>query len=80
MIAKENLIDGAYYIGKCRNATCARWSTKHQKFFHWRSKYGQSFVETIKHPEDDAVYDVFKPLKMLGPNTRGTYTEIPIPP
>jgi hypothetical protein len=58
-IPKGQLVDGQYYAGRCRNASVARWSAKHQCFFHWRTKWGQRFVESIKAPEDDDTFDVF---------------------
>ena len=59
VIPKADLIDGAYYRGRCRNATVARWNGEKQIFFHWRYKFGNKFVETIHCPEDEARYDVF---------------------
>jgi len=58
-ILKENLEHGAYYKGRCRNAGIARWNAETQKFYHWRHKFGQWFIEEIRCPEDDQIYDVF---------------------
>lgn len=58
-IPKSQLVHGAYYRGNCRNATEARWNAELQQFFHWRHKFGHKFIEGIKAPEDDRVYDVF---------------------
>lgn len=58
-IAKKELVHGAYYIGTCRNASIARWHEIDQVFYHWRTKFGSKFIETICHPDDDQVYDVF---------------------
>lgn len=58
-IPKAELVHGAYYVGRCRNATIARWNAETQQFYHWRTKFGMKFVETIKAPEDDQVFDVF---------------------
>lgn len=60
-IAKKDLKHGAYYYGNCRNTTVARWNGEKQVFCHWRFKWGDRFIETICHPDDDAVYDVFYP-------------------
>jgi hypothetical protein len=57
-IAKKDLVHGAYYRGQCRNATVARWHAGDEQFYYWRYKFGW-FIETIKHPEDDADFDVF---------------------
>jgi hypothetical protein len=57
-IAKQDLVHGAYYRGQCRNATVARWNAGDEQFYHWRYKFGW-FIETIKHPEDEADFDVF---------------------
>lgn len=58
-IKKENLIHGTYYYGHCRNATLARWNANEGKFFHWRTKFGTTFIEEIKCPEDEQHFDVF---------------------
>lgn len=58
-LPKSVLEHGAYYSGHCRNASVARWCAETQKFYHWRHKFGTTFVEDIRHPDDDAVYDVF---------------------
>ena len=56
-IAKKDLIVGAYYKGRCRNANEARWNGS--VFIHWREKFDRIFLEEISHPEDDDVFDVF---------------------
>ena len=58
-IAKAELEHGAYYAGRCRNASEARWDARLQKFLHWRTKFGHKFLEEICHPEDDKHFDVF---------------------
>lgn len=60
MIAKADLKHGAYYAGRCRNASVARWNADTQRFIYWRHKFGFRFAEEIFHPDDDQVYDVFK--------------------
>jgi len=59
IIPKNQLVHGAYYRGSCRNASIARWNREEQRFYHWRFKFGNTFIETIKCPEDDGYYDVF---------------------
>ena len=46
-------------MGRCRNASVARWDSHKQRFIHWRTKFGHKFLEEICHPEDDTVFDVF---------------------
>lgn len=58
-IAKNQLVHGQYYTGRCRNASVARWNEERQCFFHWRSKFGERFIEEIRAPEDDQCFDVF---------------------
>ena len=58
-IAKADLEHGAYYTGRCRNASEARWNAERECFVHWRTKFGSTFTEEIKHPEDDKHFDVF---------------------
>jgi len=64
---KQALRDGAYYVGRCRNATIARWCGSQNQFFHWREKFGNIFVETIKYPTDEThcFWDVFNPVAEL---------------
>ena len=58
-IPKKDLIHGAYYKGRCRNASEARWNAKLERFVHWRTKFGETFREEICHPEDEQNFDVF---------------------
>jgi len=71
---KEELEDGAYYIGRCRNARIARWCAAENQFYHWRVKFGNIFIETIKHPADEQQFDVFYPQQ----KTVDTKFEIPL--
>lgn len=73
MLSRSSLIAGDYYIGMCRNASVARWDG--QQFHHWRRKWGKDFIEQIKHPDDDQVFDCFVPVaRALGHEIR----EVPI--
>lgn len=65
LLTKDQLADGCYYVGRCRNATMARWNAKEEQFYHWREKMGYIFIEKIKHPEDDEMFDVFRPVRLL---------------
>lgn len=60
-IAKKDLVHGKIYIGDCRNASMARWNADLSFFVYIRYKFGTSFLETIKHPEDDDGHDLFWP-------------------
>lgn len=73
-IAKKDLIHGAYYSGQCRNASEARWNADKQIFVHWRTKFNSTFLEEIKHPEDDNLFDVFVVEEILEQPTK----EIPL--
>lgn len=73
-IARKDLIHGAYYKGHCRNAEEARWNERNGCFVHWRTKFGQTFLEEIKHPEDEQYYDVFVVEEILEKPTK----EIPL--
>ena len=48
---------GVYYAGDCRNATHAYWNGL--RFIHLRTKWGDTFLEGIEHPENEQRYDVF---------------------
>lgn len=60
----SSLEDGKYYFGSCRNASVARWSAKTKEFFHWRTKFMNTFIETIGNPVDEQVYDAFVPIRL----------------
>ena len=61
MIEKKDLIHGAYYHGRCRNAHVARWNGDLNFFIHFRTKFGHTFLERIEHKEDFKGYDTFIP-------------------
>ena len=65
MIPKSSLEDDEVYLGKCRNATIAKWVASKNRFIHWRTKWGSSYEEMINHPEDDDGFDLFVPIKKL---------------
>lgn len=63
LIPKANLINGQLYQGYCRNATEAVWDEPNQNFIYQRTKFNNTFPETIKHPEDDNGFDIFVPVQ-----------------
>jgi hypothetical protein len=65
ILPKSELKDGHYYVGRCRNASVARWNATENCFYHWRTKFDSVFTETISHPDDDDHYDVFRVLREL---------------
>jgi hypothetical protein len=62
-IPKDQLIEGNWYRGKCRNADKAKWEKG--KFHYLRFKFGETFWEEIEHPEDDRGYDCFFPFEKI---------------
>lgn len=59
-IPKNKLIWHRRYKGKCRNATEAIWDGEY--FKHIAKDCGQTYLEKIKHFEDESEFDVFIPL------------------
>lgn len=76
MIGKAALVHGAYYAGICRHATVARWDASREQFRHWRTKFAATYLQYIRHPDDDTVFDVFIPHRQLEAAER----EIPLEP
>lgn len=71
-LPKDQLVDGEFYVGKCRNAVRAQWLNG--RFHYRRCKFGNWFVEDIPCPEDDQGYDVFfafQPERTLPPTPIG---------
>jgi uncharacterized protein (DUF433 family) len=71
ILPKDQLADGRYYKGRCRNATIARWNASEDCFYHWREKFGKIYIETIKYPtdEEEPWWDVFDVVEEL-PNPK----------
>jgi uncharacterized protein (DUF433 family) len=67
ILPKDRLQHGAYYKGRCRHATVARWNADEQCFYHWREKFGHIYIETIKYPTDELEpwWDVFDVVEEL---------------
>jgi hypothetical protein len=60
ILPKSHLRHGVYYLGRCRNATIARWNEAKNCFYHWREKFERIYMRTIRYPgEDDPGLDVF---------------------
>ncbi len=62
-IPKKDLEKGATYEGSCRNSSTATWNG--EEFKYNRTKWGFTYLDTIKHFEDDMYYDVFIPLHKI---------------
>lgn len=67
-IPKKDLIVGKKYLGSCRNSSWATWDGK--EFIYTRTKFGQSWEETINHFQDDDGSDVFIPIYEKENSTR----------
>lgn len=65
-IPQAQLVDGHYYAGRCRNANIARWNAEDNQFYHWRTKFAATFIETIDYWQVDGHFDGFIPLFDLG--------------
>jgi len=65
VIKKDDLIDGAYYQGLCRNSDVAKWDNGKNCFVYMRYKFGNTFAEDINNISDDNGYDLFLPFNKL---------------
>jgi hypothetical protein len=65
----EQLVHGAYYRGKCRNAHVARWNAETQKFIYMREKFRRVFPEEIGYwiaaKPGEHRFDEFKPYALM---------------
>jgi hypothetical protein len=68
IIPKQFLVDKNYYAGKCRNAVIARWDAATNQFYHWRTKFGKTFIETIEYWDPEGRFDQFIPVFDVGPD------------
>ncbi|MFW6226134.1 MAG: hypothetical protein ACOC3V_04180, partial [bacterium] len=65
IVPKKDLKKNTYYFGKCRNAKVALWNGF--EFVYNRTKFNDTFIESINHLEDDDGYDLFVPLYQVEP-------------
>lgn len=62
-IPKKDLIKGQLYLGSCRNSSQATWNGN--EFEYTRYKWGSAYKDSIKHFEDDMIYDIFIPFNKI---------------
>lgn len=66
VVKKDDLIDGVYYQGICRNADVAKWDKQNNCFWYMRFKFHPPMLtEAINHMADDNGYDLFMPFQKL---------------
>ena len=65
VIKKDDLIDGIYYQGLCRNADVAKWDAKNNCFWYIRDRDRRPYKEKINHLADDNGWDLFVPFIKL---------------
>lgn len=63
-ISKENLIEGAWYIGQSRSTEIAQWIPR-EGFNFIRYKMGEKYIDHIPHFSDEDLNDVFVPIKRI---------------
>jgi hypothetical protein len=68
VMRKDQLVDGGYYFGVCRNSSVAKWDVNNDCFQYMRYKWGRNFLDTIKYMTDDDHYDVFMPFEKIDGN------------
>lgn len=61
---KKDLIDGQYYIGRHRRCNVGKWNEKLNKFEYNREKFGNVYLDTCNHFEDDDGFALFVPIKL----------------
>lgn len=62
-LPKSALEVGAWYEGRCRNSSRARWTG--EVFEYERTKFGSTYWDTVEHPENDRGYDLFFPVQKI---------------
>jgi len=68
MIKKINLVEGAYYIGTCRNTNIAKWHNG--EFIFINLEFNRPYIETIQYYGDvkNLSFDGFIPIKLIDIN------------
>ena len=67
-IAKQDLIDNAWYKGYNRNADKGIWNAKKSRFEFIRIKFGEWRMDWSRHPEDDDEMALFYPFEFICTN------------
>lgn len=62
-IPKKDLIDGQWYIGDHRRCKIAKWDANKNVFVYVREKFGQKYLDTCNHFQDDDGFALFVPIK-----------------
>lgn len=62
VIRRSDLKDAVWYVGMCRNASCAIWDAERGVFWYVRFKFANRFAESINHIADDNGFDLFVPM------------------
>jgi len=65
VIKKDDLINGAYYQGNCRNSNVAMWNAKDNCFVYMRTKFTNVYKDKINHIADDNGFDLFMPFQKI---------------
>ncbi len=67
VLREEQLVDGRYYFGHCRDACVARWEQSSKRFFFMRTKFGLSFCDSLGTHRDDRGFDLFWAVEEVTP-------------
>lgn len=65
MIDKKDLINGSWYLGRCRNSEIGMWNGK--KFIYFNNSFGSYYKDEIEHYFDvkDSGFDGFIPIEKI---------------
>lgn len=59
VIRAKNLINGHYYIGKCRNGHIGKWDEENKVMWHKRFKHGVFVKDHVNYIDNDDGFDLF---------------------
>lgn len=65
VIRGEDLVDGKYYVGKCRNAHIGKWNGTKKVMEHQRFSWGQFYKDDVNYLDNDNNYDLFVAIKEI---------------
>lgn len=64
IIRAEDLQDGKYYLGTCRNATYCKWDATNKLMWHQRWKFGW-IVDNVNYIDNDDGFDLFMAIEEI---------------
>ena len=65
VIRHNDLKDGQYYLGKCRNNNIGKWNAKKNVMEYMKCAFGAMYKDDVNYLNNDNGYDLFIAIKEI---------------